>query len=82
MSCHGDPKFKRCYQAVKSTGDIAAGACAVALCPMAMTPEERESFERRMVEIRKVLVARPDLCLDLAAEMAALRAQLNDGEPS
>jgi hypothetical protein len=49
---------------------------------MAMTPEERESFERRMVEIRKVLVARPDLCLDLAAEMAALRAQLNDGEPS
>jgi hypothetical protein len=49
---------------------------------MAITPAERASFERRIVEIRKALVARPHLCLDMAEEMAAIRAKLDNIDPS
>ena len=47
-----------------------------------ITGLEGASVLRRMVESRNVLVARPHLCLDMAQEMAAIRAKLDtDGPP-
>jgi len=45
---------------------------------MELTHPERRSVEQRILEIRKALVANHSACcLDLLAEMAALRAELD-----